>query len=231
MINDKRIFLILVAVLFLLVGCKIWLPWQSKTGMAKANPESLYQQGLEEYNEGRYKRSVELFQRVKEEYPLSELSIMAELGIADSFFSGKQYTEAALAYDEFVNLHPTNENLAYVIYQIGMCYFNQLTTVDRDNSEAFRALREFERLAARFPESKFSALAQQKIRESKKAMGEKELYIGEFYFNQKKYVAALKRLKKVEKEYSDVGLDDEKVRVLIAESLDRLASREKKKNR
>ena len=229
MINNKRGFLILVAILFLLAGCKVWLPWQSTTGMARANPESLYQQGLEEYNEGRYKRSVELFQRVKEEYPLSKLAIIAELGIADSFFSDEQYPEAALAYDEFLNLHPTNENLPYVMYQTGMCYLAQLTTVDRDNSEAFKALREFERLAARFPDSKFSVLARQKILETKKVMGEKELYVGEFYFKQKKYLAALKRLKKVEKDYSDVGLDDKKVKVLITEATNRLAAKEKKK--
>ena len=229
MINNKKGFLILVVIIFLLAGCKIWLPWQSRTGMARANPESLYQQGLEEYNGGQYKRSIELFQRVKEEYPLSKLAIMAEMGIADSFFSGKQYPEAALAYNEFLNLHPTNENLPYVMYQIGMCYFKQLTTVDRDNSEAFKALREFERLAARFPESKFFVLAQEKIRECKKFMGEKELYIGEFYFKQKKYLAALKRLTKVEKDYSHVGLDDKKVKVLIAESINRLAAKDKKK--
>jgi outer membrane protein assembly factor BamD len=199
--------------------------------MPHANPESIYQQGLEEYNEGRYKRAIELFQRVKEEYPLSTLAIMAELGIADSFFSGKDYPEAALAYDEFLNLHPTNENLPYVMYQIGLCYFNQLTTIDRDNSEAFKALREFERLATRFPESKFFVLAQAKIRECKKAMGEKEFYVGEFYFKQKKYQAALKRLRKVEKEYSGVGLDDKRVKFLIAESASRLAANEEKKAR
>jgi outer membrane protein assembly factor BamD len=231
MIKNKRAFLLLSLFIFLLAGCKMWLPWESTTGMARANPESLYQQGLEEYSNGRYKRSIELFQRVKEEYPLSKLAIMAEMGIADSFFSGKQYPEAALAYNEFLNLHPTNENLPYVMYQIGMCYFKQLTTVDRDNSEAFKALGEFERLAKRFPESKFSPLAQQKIRECRKALGEKELYVGEFYFKQKKYHAALRRLERVKKDYSDVGLDDKKVRLLIAESRKRLASQDKKKAR
>ncbi len=231
MLHRKRSFLILVALILFLTGCKIWLPWQSRTGMARANPESIYQQGLEEYNDGNYKRSIELFQRVKEEYPLSKLAIMAEMGVADSFYSAKQYPEANLAYNEFVNLHPTNENLPYAMYQIGMCYFNQLTTVDRDNSEAFKALNEFEKLATRFPESKFAPLALQKIRECKKAIGERELYIGRFYFKQKKYAAALKRLRKVEKEYSGVGLDDEKVKFLIAEATKRLAAIEKKRTR
>ena len=51
--------------------------------------------------------------------------------------------EAVLAYTEFINLHPTNENLPYVMYQIGMCYYNQITTIDRDQSEGFQGLKAF----------------------------------------------------------------------------------------
>ena len=136
----------LLALVILLSGCKMWLPWAKKANMTRSTPEGLYQQGLEQYQDGDYKRSVELFQRVKEEYPLSPLAIMAEIGIADSYFSDKEYLEAGLAYSEFLNLHPTNENLPYVMYQIGMCHFNEITTIDRDQSEAFKALKEFERL-------------------------------------------------------------------------------------
>lgn len=229
MVHNKKFFAALLIMVFLLAGCKIWLPWQTRTGMARANPESIYQQGLEEYNAGRYKRSIELFQRVKEEYPLSSLAIMGEMGIADSFFSAKEYPEAALAYKEFIDLHPTNENLPYAMYQSGMCYLNQLTTVDRDNSEAFKAIKEFERLTARFPDSKFSALADKRILECKKSMGEKELYVGEFYLKMKKYRASLQRLDKVAREYANVGLDDKKVNRLITEARNGLKVPEKKK--
>lgn len=213
---------------FLLAGCVSWLPWGKTTGMARSTPDGLYQQGLEEYNNGKYKRSVELFQRLKEEYPLSPLALMAEIGIADSFFSGKDYPEAGLAYSEFLNLHPTNENLPYVMYQIGMSYYNQMTTIDRDQSETFKAQKEFERLISRFPGSKFSAMAEEKVRDCKKALGEKEFYVGEFYFKMKEYRAALRRFEKVSREYATVGLD-EKVSLRIHEAKRRLAEMEAKK--
>jgi outer membrane protein assembly factor BamD len=229
MVNNKKAFAVLFVAVFLLAGCKVWLPWQSRAGMARANPESIYQQGLEEYNAGSYKRSIELFQRVKEEYPLSKLAIMAEMGIADSFFSSKQYPEAVLAYEEFINLHPTNENLPYAMYQDGTCYLSQLSTIDRDISEVFKAIKAFERLTVRFPDSKFSALAAQKVLECKKIIGEKELYIGEFYFKTKKYRASLKRLETVARDYANVGLDDKKVNRLIVEAKNHLNTPEPKK--
>lgn len=196
--------------------------------MARATPDGLYQQGVEYYKDGNYKRSVEVFQRLKEEYPLSTLAIMAEIGVADSYFSSKEYPEAALAYREFINLHPTNENLPYVMYQLGMCHFNQITTVDRDQSEAFKALKEFERLTARFPGSKFSFMGEKMIRECKKILGEHEFYVGEFYFINKQYGAALLRFEKIAREYANVGLDY-KVNYYIIESKRRLAVEEAKK--
>jgi outer membrane protein assembly factor BamD len=190
---NKRVYLALLIVVFLLSGCKMWLPWEKGADMTRATPEGLYQQGLEKYQNGDYKKAVELFQRVKEEYPLSPLAIMAEMGIADAYFSDKQYLEANLAYGEILNLHPTNENLPYVMYQIGMCHFNEITTIDRDPSEALKAIQEFERLMARFPGSKFSFMAEKMTRNCRKTLGEQEFHVGEFYFNIKEYRAALHR--------------------------------------
>jgi len=228
MARNKRILQLLLAAVFLLGGCKMWLPWGTKTEKVRTTPDGLYQQGLEEYKGGDYKRSMEIFQRVKEEYPLSPLAIMAEIGIADSFFSGKEYPEAGLAYSEFLNLHPTNDNLPYVMYQIGMSYYSQMTTIDRDQSEAFKALKEFERLITRFPDSKFSVMAEKKVRECKKAMGEKEFYVGEFYFKIKEYRAALRRFEGITRDYAHVGLDD-KVSRYIGETNKRIAEQEAKK--
>ena len=114
------------------------------------------------------------------------------------------------------------------MYQIGMCHFNQIEAIDRDQSETFKALKEFERLTARFPSSKFSFLAEKMIRECKRILGEQEFYVGEFYFNTKKYRAALGRFEKIVRDYANVGLDY-KVSYYIIESKRRLAEEEAKK--
>ena len=215
-------FLILAGLILILSGCQFSWPWTKKIDLTRATPDGLYQQGVAYYQDGSYKKSVAVFQRLKEEYPLSKFAIMAELGIADSHFSDKEWPEAELAYTEFLNLHPTNENLPYVLYQLGLCHFNQMTTIDRDQSETVKALREFERLTARFPNSKFAFLAEKMIRECKKILGEQEFYVGEFYFNIKQYRAALRRFEKVARDYSNVGLDY-KVSYYLIETKRRLA--------
>ncbi len=206
----------------ILSGCTFTWPWAKKINLTHATPDRLYQQGVAYYQDGSYKKSLDVFQRLKEEYPLSKFAIMAELGIADSSFSAKDYPEAELAYNEFLNLHPTNENLPYVMYQLGLCHFNQILTIDRDQAETFKALVAFERLTARFPDSRFTFLAERMIRECKKTLGEYEFYVGEFYFNIKQYRAALHRFEKIVREYANVGLDY-KVSYYLIETKRRLA--------
>jgi outer membrane protein assembly factor BamD len=227
-VRSKRILPVLLVLVLMISGCQISWPWTKKIDLTRATPDGLYQQGVAYYQDGSYKKSVEVFQRLKEEYPLSKFAIMAEMGIADSHFSNKEYPEAELAYTEFINLHPTNENLPYVLYQLGLCHFNPITTIDRDQSETLKALRDFERLTQRFPNSKFAFLAEKMIRECKKILGEQEFYVGEFYFNIKQYRAALWRFEKVARVYPNVGLDY-KVSYFLIETKRRLAEEEASK--
>jgi len=216
-------FLALLFVMFFLSGCA-W--WKSKE-MPKNNPEALYQKGYEDYQKGRYEKAIESFQKLKEEYPLSELALRAELGIADANFSREEYGYAAMAYNDFVNLHPTNENTPYVMYQIGMCRYNQMLIIDRDQTETVAAAKEFEKLIARFPTSRFSFLAEKNLRECKKKLAEHEFYVGEIYFKMKQYKAALKRFDIIVKNYPNLGLDY-KVSFMLEETKKQLAIAEAK---
>jgi outer membrane protein assembly factor BamD len=210
--------------IFSLSGCFFF----QKEPLVKGTPEGLYSRGGYEFQEGNYKKSREYFTRLKDEFPLHNMAILAELGIADSFYSGKEYMEAENAYNEFIRMHPTNENIAYALYQMGMCHYNQIGTIDRDQTSTIKARKEFERLISRFPESKFSMVAEKLLRECKQKQAEHEFYVGQFYLRQKHYQAALKRFELVAKDYANVGLDY-KVEIYIEETKGKIAEEEKLK--
>jgi outer membrane protein assembly factor BamD len=205
----------------LLAGCAFF----RKSDMARSTPEGLYSKGYEDYQKGRYKKAIQSFERLRDEYPMSELAVLAKLGIGDSYYSDKSYAEAEAAYSDFIYLHPTNENLPYVMYQIGMCHYDQMLSIDRDQSETWKAAKEFEKLLARFPNSKFSLMAEKKLRECRSRIAEHEFYVGEVYFKQKKYKAALNRFETIAREYANIGLDY-KTSVYIEETKKRMAQEE-----
>lgn len=220
----KKFFLIAALIIFV-SGCAFW---QSKD-VSKNNPEALYQQGYADYQKGRYEKAIVNFQKLKEQYPLHELALRAELGIADAHFSMKEFGYAEIAYNDFLNLHPANENLSYVMYQIGICHYNQLIDIDRDQTETWKALKEFEKLIVRFPTSKFSFLAEKKVKECKSRLAEHEYYVGELYFKMKHYKAAMLRFENIAKNYVNLGLDY-KVKFIMEETRKQLAKTVEKVN-
>ncbi|PKN71731.1 MAG: outer membrane protein assembly factor BamD [Deltaproteobacteria bacterium HGW-Deltaproteobacteria-12] len=221
-----RAGLIIFAVFLLCcaAGCSFF----KKDQMVRNSPEALYIRGSAEFQDGSYKKAREFFIRLKDEYPLHNLAILAELGIADSFFTDKEYPEAENAYREFLNMHPTNEHIPYVLYQLGMCHYSLKGTIDRDQTETIKASKEFERLIARFPENKFSLAAGKYLRECKQDLAEQEFYVGQFYFRQKKYSAALNRFETIARNYANLGLDY-KIEYYIGETKRKLAEEEKLK--
>ncbi|MEN6376287.1 MAG: outer membrane protein assembly factor BamD [Smithella sp.] len=225
-----RIVACILLVLFCLSGCSLSsiLSLFKKDSLVRNTPEALYVRGSAEFQDGNYKKAREYFTRLKDEHPLSDLAILAELGIADSFFTDKEYVEAENAYSEFLNMHPTNENIPYVIYQIGVCHYNHKESIDRDQTETIKAKKEFERLIARFPDSRFALAAGKLLRECNQDIAEHEFYVGKFYFRQKKYQAALSRFETITFNYPNIGLDY-KVEYYIEETKRKIVEEEKLK--
>jgi outer membrane protein assembly factor BamD len=215
----RSVFIIGLILLWLITvaGCawwdKMWGPGEERV----KTPDSLYSRGKEYYDRKDYDKAIEAFRRVKEEYPLSQVAIMAELGIADSYFSDDKFVDAQVFYSEFVELHPINPNVPYAMYQLGMCHYNQMETIDRDQTETAKARTAFERLITRFPNSKFSFLGEKRLKECKERLAEHEFYVGHFYFKSKKYYAAMRRFEGITKNYPNLGLDY-KVNYFLAES-------------
>jgi len=229
---DRKIMIAKIVLLALLLplifsGCS-YINIFSKSEKPKASPELLYEQASAEFKDGRYKKAQEIFLKLKEEYPLHELAILAELGIANSLYSDQEYAEAENAYGDFVSLHPTNENVPYALYRMGMCHYNDIGDIDRDQTETIKAIKEWEKLVTRYPESPYSAMAGKLIMECKQKLAEHEFYVGRFYLKQKKYKAALARFENMTRNYANIGIDY-KIEYYINETKIKIAEEEKLK--
>ncbi|MFC1515440.1 outer membrane protein assembly factor BamD [Thermodesulfobacteriota bacterium] len=166
----------------------------------------LVSDGMEEYRRGNYKKSIEAFEKLKDWYPFSKYAMLAQLKIADAYFNLEEYEDAVFAYEEFENLHPRNEAVPYVVYQIGLSYFNQIDTPDRDQSTAKKALDTFGRLLAQHPNNEYTNKARENIKKCLKSLSGHELYVGKYYYKNKYYKAALSRFMTVLTKYPDVGV-------------------------
>jgi outer membrane protein assembly factor BamD len=205
----KRIIALILIALFLFSGCAWFKPKEEK------NAQELISDGMDQYNNEDYKEAVDSFEKLKDWYPFSKYVILAELKIADAFYRLKQYSEAVTAYESFENLHPRNEAVPYVIFQIGLCYYEQIDTVDRDQTPAKNALDTFKRLIKQFPDNSYSRRAKECMKVCIKSLAGHEFYVGFYYFKSKHYKAALKRFKSVLANYPDVGVHEQALKYTV----------------
>jgi len=192
-----------------------------------STPQSLYESAMQLYNKKKYERAAEAFRKVKEEFPLSSVTTMAELRAADAVFSAESYAEAILLYEEFKKLHPIHPEVPYATYQVGMCYFKQMRTIDRDQTVTEKAIEQFRYLIENFPQSSHVADARTKLKVCQRHLAEHELYVGRFYYRKGKYKAALGRFQGILKNYPEAGLD-ETLKKYIADCQEKIQKDEKR---
>jgi len=166
----------------------------------------LARSGMDAYRSGNYKESIETFQKLKDWYPFSKYAMLAELKIADAHYKLGQYDEAISAYEEFESLHPLNEATPYTVYKVGLCYFEQVDTPDRDQSTAEKALETFKRLRKQYPQSSYSSRALENIQKCYRSLAASDFSVGRYYFKTKHYRGALERFKTVVTQYPDTGI-------------------------
>jgi outer membrane protein assembly factor BamD len=195
----KCILLLILALTLLFSGCSLFKTKETESA------EELVQKGMAQFKKGNHSTALEHFEKLRDWYPFSKFAILAELKIADSHYQLQEYEDAIFAYEEFADLHPRNEAIPYVIYQIGRCYFDRMDTVDRDQSVTRKALEIFRQLNEKYPDNSYALKAEKHINRCLKTLAGHELYVGRFYFKTKHYKAALHRFKAVLSRYPDTG--------------------------
>jgi outer membrane protein assembly factor BamD len=189
----------------MLSGCAVVDRFLGDLMHEEKSPAEIMAEGTQDLKEGNYERAKESFQKITDRYPYSKFAVEAELKMADALYKSEAYEEAYDAYVEFEKLHPKNPNIPYVLYQRGMCHFEQVHTIDRDQSHTQMANTEFKRLVERFPKTVYADKARGKIRECYIALADHELYVGRYYYKQGKYRAAMGRYRYLLDNYPDLG--------------------------
>jgi len=196
-----------VAVLLVsyLAGCSslpsISLPWSETALESNPTAEALLEHGKKDIENKYYARAIVKFEKIRDEFPFSSQTIDAELQIAEAHYLNKQYAEAAVGFKDFLELHPTNENIPFVIYRQGLVHFDQVTTIDRDQKNIETAKGYFETLIKVHPKSPYAAGAKEKLAKCREYLAEREFYVASFYLKEEKYPAARERFENIVRRY------------------------------
>ncbi len=206
----KRCLIFLLAFLLILplTGCSM-KNFYSSLGFGTTSAdtgEGLAIKGLDYYSRGKYEKAKRSFETLMNQYPFSEYSLLAELKTADSNYYLENYEEALLQYKDFEEHHPTNEAIPYVLFQMSMCYYNQIDKIDRDITPAMNAIYAFSRLLRAYPDSPYTGEARDRIRAARNFLANHEYYVASFYERTYAYEEAVARLEYLLREYPETKI-------------------------
>lgn len=159
--------------------------------------EHLYNQGHQYFGEKDYEEAARYFDEVERQHPYSAWAPRAQIMTAFSFYNAGKYDDAILALDRFIQLHPGNRNIAYAYYLKGLCYFEQMSDVSREQKMTEDALETFKELLYRFPNSIYVPDVNEKLKEIASHLAGKEMAVGRYYLKNKEYLPALNRFQSV----------------------------------
>lgn len=171
--------------------------------------EVLYKEALNEFENGNWQRSVELFKKVELHYSFSKWAPRATLMIMFIYYEASEYTEAIQYAVKYKKLYPVSKNLDYVDYIIGMIFYEQISVPSRDNKYAHEALKQFKKIQKEYPNSIYANDIKLKIDLVNEQLAGKEMYIARFYMDKSNWIPALKRLNNILDNYSSTVYVDE----------------------
>jgi outer membrane protein assembly factor BamD len=179
------------------------------TPQVNKSADALYKEGEQLFKDGKYEDAIAQWKKVKETYQSQELTTKAELDIADAYFLNKDYIEAAAGYDDFRKLHPKHPQADFALYRQGMSYFNQIHSIDTDQTPVKNAQTTFASYLKLYPAGPQLAEVQEKNRECRDKQMQYELYVGRFYLRTDAYKAAIARFEESLKMFTDTTRRDE----------------------
>ena len=173
-----------------------------------------YKVGMESLKNGDVLFAAKKFNEAEMLYPQSEWAPKSSLMAAYSFYSQDYYEDAILELQRFIKVYPKNQNLDYAYYLLANCFYETIVDEKKDLESIINARKNFIILTNNFPNTEYALDSAFKLDLIEDVLASKEIYIGRYYLDKKKWIPAINRFKTV--------VDDYETTIYVEEALHRL---------
>ena len=179
-------------------------------------------QVLEAYNEG--KKSLERgdvlfaakkFNEAEILFPQSVWAPKSALMAAFSYYSQDYYSDAIAELERFIDIYSNHKHLDYAYYLLAICYYEQIVDEKKDLQSIMDAKKIFNIVVKDFSKSEYSIDAEFKLDLINDILASKEMYVGRYYVERKKWIPAINRFKSVIENYDTTIYTEEALHRLV----------------
>jgi len=174
-----------------------------------------YREGLKELERGDALFAAKKFNEAEILFPQSKYAPKAALMAAYSYYSQNYYGDAVAELERFLKIYPNHTNIDYATYLLGLCFYEQIIDETKDLQSIEMAKNIFLNLIKKYPETDFAVDAEFKLDLINDVLAAKEIYIGRYYIDKKKWVAAINRFRNVTDNYDSTIYVEEALHRLV----------------
>ena len=212
---------LVLAVGLLISGCAN----TTKDVTAGWTTEKIYSEARDEANSGAWDKAIGYYEKLEGRAAGTALAQQAQIDKAFAQYKTGDKIQAIATLDRFIRLHPTSPALDYAIYLKGLVNFNDnlglfsfITRQDlseRDQKAAKDSYEAFRDLSTRFPDSKYTADARQRMTYIVNSLAQYEVHVARYYYQRGAYVAAIGRAQVALADYQGVPALEEALYILM----------------
>ena len=155
------------------------------------------------------------FQEVERLYPYSEWAKRALIMQTYALHRDKQYEEARVAAQRYLEFYPGDEDAAYAQYLMALSYYDQIDEVGRDQGLTFQALQSLRVVIETYPDSEYAKSSILKFDLAFDQLAAKEMEIGRYYLKRKNYAASINRFRTVVQDFQTTSHTPEALHRLV----------------
>tara|TARA_Y100001935_G_scaffold245598_1_gene239381 strand:- start:1612 stop:2451 length:840 start_codon:yes stop_codon:yes gene_type:complete len=213
--SKKKLILFLI-IFITLISCSKDQKIESKINEKDLNLQVLeaYEEGMRALEQGDSLFAAKKFNEVEILFPQADSAPKSAIMAAYSYYKQDYYDDSIAELNRFLKVYPSHENIDYVYYLLGLCYFEQIVDEKKDLQSIINAKEIFEILLEKFPNTDYALDADFKINLINDILASKEIYLGRYYFDKKKWIPAINRFRNV--------VDNYDTTIYTAEALHRL---------
>ena len=160
-----------------------------------------YEEGVKSLKEGDALFAAKNFNEAETLFPQSQWAPKSALMAAYSYYSQDYYLDAIAELNRFIKVYPYYKDLDYVYYLLGLCWYEQIIDEKKDLQTIIQAKEKFLFLIKNYPNTEYALDAEFKIDLINDTLASKEMYVGRYYFEKKKWIPAINRFRVVVDKY------------------------------
>jgi len=174
-----------------------------------------YEEGLKFLEQGDSLFAAKKFNEAEILFPQSIWAPKSALMAAYAYYIQDYYGDSIAELERFIKIYSKHENLDYAYYLLAICHYEQIVDEKKDLQTTINAKNSFEFLIKTYPNTEYALDAEFKLELINDLLAAKELYIGRYYFDKKKWIPAINRFRTIIDEYDTTIYVEEALHRLV----------------